>query len=134
MHPFIRRSIALWLPIAAVSTVFAGVVYGAVQQSLRSSANDPQLQMAEDAATRLSAGTAPEDVATGASVDIARSLAPFVIVFDASGGVLASTAQLGGETPVAAAGCVGQRRSERNRRRLLAAAGRRPRGDRGRSL
>jgi hypothetical protein len=100
MHPFVRRAIVLWLPVAAVSTVFAGVVYGAVQQSLRSSANDPQLQMAEDAATQLSTGTPPGDVATGATVDIARSLAPFVIVFDGSGRVLASTAQLDGETPV----------------------------------
>jgi len=82
------------------TTVFAGVVFGAVQQSLRSSANDPQLQMAEDAATQLSAGTAPGDVATGATVDIARSLAPFVIVFDGSGSVLASTARLEGQTPV----------------------------------
>ena len=96
MHPLARRAIALWLPIAVVSTVFAGVVYGAVQQSLRSSANDPQLQMAEDAATQLSAGTAPD----GATVDIERSLAPFVIVFDGSGGVLASTAELDGDTPV----------------------------------
>jgi hypothetical protein len=100
MHPLVRRSIALWLPIAAISTVFAGVVYGAVQQALRSSANDPQLQMAEDAATQLSAGTAPGVVATGATVDIARSLAPFVTVFDGSGRVLASTAQLDGQTPV----------------------------------
>ncbi len=100
MHPLVRRSIALWLPIAAISTVFAGVVYVAVQQSLRSSANDPQLQMAEDAAMQLSAGTAPGDVATGATVDIARSLAPFIIVFDSSGSVLASTAHLDGQTPL----------------------------------
>ena len=100
MHPLVRRSIALWLPIAAISTVFAGAVYWAVQQSLRSSANNSQLQMAEDAAMQLSAGTAPGDVATGATVDIARSLAPFTIVFDSSGSVLASTAQLDGQTPL----------------------------------
>ncbi len=100
MRPFVRRSIALWLPVAAISTVLAGAVYGAVQQSLRASANDPQLQMAEDAAAQLSAGAAASGVATGTTVDLARSLAPFVIVFDGSGGVLASTAELDGDTPV----------------------------------
>ena len=39
-------------------------------------------------------------MAAGATVDIARSLAPFLIVFDGSGGVLASTAALDGRTPV----------------------------------
>jgi hypothetical protein len=100
VHPFVRRSLVLWLPIAAISTVFAGVVYGAVQRSLRGSANDPQLQMAEDAAARMSAGATPTAVATGSMVDISRSLAPFTIILDASGHVLASTGQLMGETPV----------------------------------
>ena len=100
MRPFVRRSIVLWLPIAAVSTVFAGVVYATVQQSQRSSANDPQLQMAEDAAARLSGGAAPQTVAVGSPVDIARSLAPFTIVFDGDGAVRASTAELDGRTPV----------------------------------
>jgi hypothetical protein len=100
VRPFVRRSIVLWLPIAAVSTVFAGVVYATVQQSQRSSANDPQLQMAEDAAAQLSRGAAPENVAPGSPVDIARSLAPFTIVFDGDGTVRASTAELDSHTPV----------------------------------
>lgn len=100
MRPFVRRSIVLWLPIAAVSTVFAGLAYGTVQQSQRSSANDPQLQMAEDAAAQLSNGGTPQSVTAGASVDIARSLAPFTIVFDGDGAVQASTAGLDGHTPV----------------------------------
>jgi hypothetical protein len=97
---FVRRSIVLWLPIAAISTVFAGVVYATVQQAQRSSANDPQLQMAEDAATQLSNGANPQVVVAGPPVDVAHSLAPFTIVFDSDGTAQASTAELDGHTPV----------------------------------
>ncbi len=100
MRPFVRRSIVLWLPIATVSTVFAFMMYGTVQQALRSSANDPQLQMAEDAAASIAGGAAPDSVVTGSPVDIANSLAPFTIVFDRRGAVQASTAELDGHTPV----------------------------------
>ena len=96
----VRRVIVLWLPIAAVSTVFAFALYGVVQQAQRADANDPQLQMAEDAAAQLSDGADPDAVVTGATVDITRSLAPFTIVFDRNGAVRASTADLDGRTPV----------------------------------
>jgi hypothetical protein len=51
-----------WLPLAAVTTLLCGLVYLAVQQSLRQGANDPQIQMAEDAAAALVAGSTPESV------------------------------------------------------------------------
>jgi hypothetical protein len=99
MHSILRRAIALWLPAAVVASGLAGLVYVAVQQAFRESANDPQLQIARDDAARLSAGTAPADVASGGQIDLARSLAPYEIVFDERGSVLASTGVLGGETP-----------------------------------
>jgi hypothetical protein len=99
MDSILRRAIALWLPTAVAVTGLTGVVYAAVQQTLRESANDPQLEIARDAAARLSTGAAPQDVASGASVDLARSLAPYEIVFDEHGAVLASTAVLDGATP-----------------------------------
>jgi hypothetical protein len=46
-----------WLPLAALTTALCGLVYLAVQQALRQAANDPQIQMAEDAAYILSQGT-----------------------------------------------------------------------------
>jgi hypothetical protein len=93
------RAFGLWLPIAVVSTGLAGLVYATVQQNYRQSANDPQLQMARDAAVRLSSGVPPTDVVGDARVDLARSLAPYQIVYDDGGAVLASSGTLDGHAP-----------------------------------
>jgi hypothetical protein len=47
-----------WLPIVVVITALSGLVYVAVQQALRQDANDPQIQMAQDAAETLARGGA----------------------------------------------------------------------------
>jgi hypothetical protein len=96
----VRRAIALFLPVAAAATLLVGLVYVEVQQSLRLGANDPQLQMAEDAATALDAGAGPQDVVGQAAVDVAHSLAPFTVVFASSGAVLATDGQLDGQAPM----------------------------------
>ena len=88
-----------WLPIAAVAAVLCGLVYFAVQQALRGSANDPQIQMAEDAANSLASGTAPQTLLPPSSIDMSRSLAPFLIFYDDSGKTLVSSASLHGQTP-----------------------------------
>ena len=55
--------------------------------------------MAEDAAARLDAGSAPAAVVSGDSVELASSLAPYLIVFDRSGHVLASSVTVHGGPP-----------------------------------
>ncbi|MBJ7596370.1 MAG: hypothetical protein JF886_16195 [Candidatus Dormibacteraeota bacterium] len=96
------RSLLTWLPFAVVITFAAGVAYGLDQQNLRSAANDPQIQLAEDAGARLDAGAPASSVVPTSSVpvDIARSLAPFVIVYDAGDKPLASSGRLDGTVPV----------------------------------
>jgi hypothetical protein len=79
--------------------VLAGLVYVAVQQSYRQGANDPQIQMAEDAAAQLETGQQPATVVGSTTVDMARSLAPFMIVYDEAGNVLAASVQLDGSVP-----------------------------------
>ena len=105
----IRRMILHWLPLAALATVLCGTVYAVAQQVLRLSGNDPQIQMAQDAAARLTAGEAvaavvADTVGPTATVDMGRSLAPFTIVFDDQGAVLAASGQLHGQTPQLPAG------------------------------
>ena len=95
---------ATFLPLAVLATLLAGLVYGIAQQGLRSGANDPQIQLAEDAARALDAGGDPAVVVGPGSVDVAASLAPFVVVFDATGRVLASGGKLDGADPVPPAG------------------------------
>jgi len=88
-----------WLPLALAITLLSGLVYAAVQQDMRQGANDPQIQMAEDAARVLSRGESPASLPFGAPVDIASSPAPFMIVFDDAGRPLASSALLHGAVP-----------------------------------
>ena len=92
------RALRLWLPISAAVTVICAVVYAETQQQLRENANDPQIQMAEDAAQSLAHGTPAASLVPTTTVDIATSLAPFLIVYDRSGAVIASSAALDGLT------------------------------------
>jgi len=95
----IVRILKNWLPLAIATAGLCGLVYLTVQQSLRMGANDPQIQMAEEAASNLNAGASVESVVPSVKVEIANSLAPFVMVFDDSGNVVTSSATLHGVTP-----------------------------------
>lgn len=93
-----------WLYAAVPITLVLLSAYVLVQQNYRESLNDPQIEMAEDAAAHLSGGASPAEVmplisgesgARAPSVDIAQSLAPWLAVFDASGAPLESSGSLG---------------------------------------
>jgi hypothetical protein len=90
--------IVSWFMIAIAVTCLCGLVYLTVQQSYRMGANDPQVQMAEDAAASLEMGQEPVSFAEK-KIDIAQSLAPFLIVYDNKGSVITSSAMLDGNTP-----------------------------------
>ena len=96
----IRSIFVHWLPLAAAVTLMAGLMYAAVQQDIRQSANDPQIQMAEDAAQRLMRSEAPASVAPPSGFDIAQTLSPFVEVFDQTGKPIAASALLHGQLPL----------------------------------
>jgi hypothetical protein len=89
--------------MAVIVTLVAPMSYVVGQQVLRSTANDPQVQMAHDATFRLAAG-ADLHIAGGDLVDPSRSLAPFLIVYDANGHPISSSAVLDGRRPVPPAG------------------------------
>ena len=75
-------------------------VYAVGQQVLRQSANDPQIQIAEDGAAYLSQGGLATDFDNPSKIDISKSLTPFLIIYDLQGKPLASSAQLGGQMPL----------------------------------
>lgn len=87
------------LPIFIAITGLSCLVYWVGQQNLRQSANDPQIQMAEDLVTALNSGKTLESLVTPNNVDIAASLAPYVIIFDESGRPVWSNATLSGKIP-----------------------------------
>ena len=95
---FLTRVFIAWLPLAVAVTLLCSLVYATVQQNYRQSLNDPQIQMAEDAANSINAGVAPSAVFGGTkAVDIGSSLAPWLAVFDASGMMVVSSGSLDGQ-------------------------------------
>ena len=106
------RAFPKWLPIAVAVTLAIGISYLFVQQDYRQSANDPQIQVARDVAAGLASGrTAGELVSATDKVDPSKSLAPFVIVLDASGKVVVSSMVLGSSSPVPPAGVLATAKS-----------------------
>src|SRR5512138_1801262 len=95
----VMNVLRVWLPLAIAVTGMCGLAFGLVQQVLRQGANDPQIQMAEDAAAALNGGASTESLIPKQPVDIARSLAPFVLVYDMSGKPLAGAGLLDGKLP-----------------------------------
>ncbi len=100
----IRQIIRHWLPLAVVLTALCALVYLVSQQALRLTGNDPQLQMAQDTAGRLTAGEPIASAVPSGTLDLGRSLAPFTIVYDDQGHVLASTGLLHGQPPALPSG------------------------------
>jgi len=101
-NAFFKRSIF----IAVILALVFGFAYSLTQQVLRQSANDPQIQIAEDAAAASAKGEEPTFFKFNIyeQVDIAKSLAPFLITFDSGGKILVANAALNGKTPIPPAG------------------------------
>ena len=89
-----------WIPLGIVIVGLCGLISVTVQQNYRMSLNDPQIQMAQDAATAISRGVSVSMVVPSVSIDIATSLAPFVIVYDDTGKPVAYSGTISGAVPV----------------------------------
>ena len=95
------------LVLAGIATGIALAFYAIPQHVLRSGLNDPQIQMATDLAAQLERAGVTDGlrqqtlVASGSNgnIDIARSLSPFLIVYNDAGQPLSWNAQLDGQTP-----------------------------------
>jgi hypothetical protein len=89
-----------WLPLGVGITGVCLLVSLAVQQDLRQSFNDPQVQIAEDTVYALQQGSTTASVLKNfPRVDIAKSLSPWVGVYDASYHPLGSSGKLDGVQP-----------------------------------
>ena len=85
------------LPMAIV-TVIILLIYASVQQSYRTSANDPQIQMAGDIAAKLRKGVSPDKIIQPDTIEISQSLSTFVAFYDANRKSISSTGYLDGKT------------------------------------
>jgi hypothetical protein len=88
-----------WLPFAVTISAFCLLVYAAVQQAYRQSADDPQIQLANDAADALADGHSAQALVPAIKISVNKSLAPFLIIYDTNGHEVASSGSLDGQTP-----------------------------------
>lgn len=88
-----------WFAASLVVVIIFGTIYGVVQQSQRRDANYPQIQLAEDQAVALNDGAQPTKLVSG-RVNMNHSLAPFTIIYNKSGQIVAGSGYLDGKIPV----------------------------------
>lgn len=88
-----------FIPFAVAITLLCGLIYVSVQQVLRQSANDPQIQIAEDVSGALSTGVPPAAIANPNGTDLKKSIATFIIIYNSSKSSVLSSATLDGKTP-----------------------------------
>lgn len=91
--------LTFWFSCLGVITFLSALIYTAAQQNLRQSANDPQVQLAEDIASSIEKGQSPASLLSSNTIDITNSLAPFITVFDKQGNPIASSGYLDGKLP-----------------------------------
>ena len=94
--PFYVR---LWLVLVVCGTLLMGLVYAAVQQDLRMTANDSPVQIVQEVTDALKQGADPQSIVPPTPTDLSSSLAAFVIIYDKNGQEVASSAELNGKTP-----------------------------------
>lgn len=95
------KHLFVWFFAAVPVTALCLGIYIADQQVYRQTANDPQIQLAEDGAARLNSGGVPAELVTRGAplVDIASSLDSWVAVYDQNGTPLEASAQLDNAPP-----------------------------------
>lgn len=94
-----KKLLFWWLVMVCVVTFVCFACYSTIQQFNRQLANEPQVQIAEDTAAALGAGTPAGSLVQGTKVDMSRSLAPFIVIVDQNKNVIASTAETKGSVP-----------------------------------
>lgn len=105
MKKLLKGSLLKFIPSAIAITLIYGAMYAVVQQTYRGGANDPQIQYVSDIKEILESGQAgPEDIVGQNKVDVSKSLATFIIVFDKDKKAAASSAKLGEGIPIPPSG------------------------------
>jgi hypothetical protein len=93
------KSVVNWVPLGVAIVFTFGAVYLALQQSYRTNANDPQVQIAQDLVNNIAAGEDASSLNQSPKIDIGKSLSTFVIVYNKDKQIIANTATLGKNTP-----------------------------------
>jgi len=98
-----KFSLLSYVMVLTIITLIFGATYATVQQTYRTAANDPQIQIARDINARLQQGKSVETFLAD-TIDIDRSLSTFVTLCDADGKPVRSSGDLDGHMPELPAG------------------------------
>ena len=88
------------LAAAAIVTILAGLVYATVQQTYRTGANDPQLQLARDISNKIESKGTPGKWFDDDTIEISRSLSVFNTLYNDKNEPALSTGVLHGKLPL----------------------------------
>ncbi len=92
------------LSLIAVITVILLLIYAAAQQTYRTGANDPQIQMARDIAISLKEQKSIVHLLPADSIDISKSLGVFAVLYDSNSKPVRSSGFINGKIPQLPAG------------------------------
>jgi hypothetical protein len=95
----LSREVKYFLAFVFFTAIILVFVYAVAQNILRSGANEPQIQIAEDASFLLAHNAPMGPIVPEASVELLRNLGPFIQVYDEKGSLLDGNALLNGVSP-----------------------------------
>jgi len=87
------------LPLLLAITFIVLIIQFTAQQIYRTSADDPQVQIAQDTAEKLSSGLLLKEKLSNDVIDIEKSLATFVVVYDSKHEPVAGSGFLDSKLP-----------------------------------
>lgn len=99
-----------WLGYAAAVTLLCFLVYIIAQQNFRQSANDPLFQLAQDAVNAINKGEYPRLLTGTQQLDLASTLSPYVLIYDANGNAVGNNITLDGQIPKPPGGALNEAR------------------------
>lgn len=97
-----KKILSIWFLLVITVSCVLGVLYVVVQQEMRQTANDPQIQIAQDTAKTLDSHR--QITFSQESIDVSESLSPFIMTFDEKGLLQGSEAVLDGAAPIIPSG------------------------------
>ena len=89
---------------AIFSTLVFGTIYVTSQQVIRQYANDPQIQISEDLAGRISDGTKPADIISNDKINIGKDQGTYVVLYNSDKQPVSGNGYLDGTLPTIPSG------------------------------
>lgn len=95
----LQKETLFFLAFFLLATIMIVFVYAIAQNILRAGANDPQVQMAENAAFLLDHNAPMGPIVPELGVELSRNSEPFIQIYDKKGSVVDGNATLHGKIP-----------------------------------